>query len=242
MPSMPFRIDWIGCYNQGSPWLVSLSAWHFLDFSLSVSRKSESVVLVAQSCSTPCEPTGLLHLWDSEDRNTGVGWHFLFQVILPTQGSNPGLPHCRQTLYHLSYQGSRKSRTPQFLVCFYFFFPKLRCSNRGVREDFQGFETLSWWGNGKSAPLLCRQGNCKKNSDHWFSLCGFWAGVWSDRQHGTISGPKGVGLCFLGQDSASLSPRELASFSVFRLAGRSGAHFSSRDPWEGAFHMTQQSE
>ena len=25
--------------------------------------------------------------------------------IFPTQGSNPGLPHCRQTLYHLSQQG-----------------------------------------------------------------------------------------------------------------------------------------
>ena len=25
---------------------------------------------------------------------------------LPTQGSNPGLLHCRQTLYYLSYQGS----------------------------------------------------------------------------------------------------------------------------------------
>ena len=33
-------------------------------------------------------------------------WHFLLQGIFPTQGSNPGLPHCRQTLYHLSYQGS----------------------------------------------------------------------------------------------------------------------------------------
>ena len=27
--------------------------------------------------------------------------------IFPTQGSNPGLLHCRQTLYHLSHQGSR---------------------------------------------------------------------------------------------------------------------------------------
>ena len=26
--------------------------------------------------------------------------------IFPTQGLNPGLPHCRQTLYHLSHQGS----------------------------------------------------------------------------------------------------------------------------------------
>ena len=26
--------------------------------------------------------------------------------IFPTQGSNPGLPHCRQILYQLSHQGS----------------------------------------------------------------------------------------------------------------------------------------
>ena len=30
----------------------------------------------------------------------------LLQGIFPTQGSNPGLPHCRQILYHLSHQGS----------------------------------------------------------------------------------------------------------------------------------------
>ena len=27
-----------------------------------------------------------------------MGCHFLLQGIFPTQGSNPGLPHCRQTL------------------------------------------------------------------------------------------------------------------------------------------------
>ena len=31
---------------------------------------------------------------------------FLLQEIFPTQGLNAGLLHCRQTLYHLSYQGS----------------------------------------------------------------------------------------------------------------------------------------
>jgi len=35
-----------------------------------------------------------------------VGCHFLLQGIFPTQGSNPGLSHCRQTLYPLSHQGS----------------------------------------------------------------------------------------------------------------------------------------
>ena len=39
-------------------------------------------------------------------KNTGVGCHFLLQEIFPTQGLNPGLPHCRQMLYHLSHQGS----------------------------------------------------------------------------------------------------------------------------------------
>ena len=34
-------------------------------------------------------------------KSTGVGCHFLLQGIFPTQGSNSGLPHFRQTLYHL---------------------------------------------------------------------------------------------------------------------------------------------
>ena len=43
---------------------------------------------------------------DSPGKNTGVGCHALLQGIFPTQGSNPGLPHHRQILYHLSHQGS----------------------------------------------------------------------------------------------------------------------------------------
>ena len=35
-----------------------------------------------------------------------MGCHFLLQGIFPTQGLNPGLRHCRQTLYRLSHQGS----------------------------------------------------------------------------------------------------------------------------------------
>ena len=35
-------------------------------------------------------------------KNTGVGCHSLLQGIFPTQGSNLGLLHCRQILYHLS--------------------------------------------------------------------------------------------------------------------------------------------
>ena len=37
-----------------------------------------------------------------------MGCHFLLQGIFLTQGWNPDLTHCRQTLYHLSHQGSLK--------------------------------------------------------------------------------------------------------------------------------------
>ena len=52
------------------------------------------------------QPTRLLHPWDFPGNSPGVDCHFLLQGIFPTQGSNPGHPHCRQTLYHLSHQGS----------------------------------------------------------------------------------------------------------------------------------------
>ena len=43
---------------------------------------------------------------DSPGKNTGVASLSLLQGIFPTQGSKPGLPHCRRILYQLSHQGS----------------------------------------------------------------------------------------------------------------------------------------
>ena len=50
--------------------------------------------------------TRLLHPWDSPGKSTGVDCHFLLQGIVLTQGLNPGLLHCRRTLYPLSHQGT----------------------------------------------------------------------------------------------------------------------------------------
>ena len=44
--------------------------------------------------------------WHSPGKNTGVGSHSFLQGIFPTQGSNPALPHYRQILYCLRFQGS----------------------------------------------------------------------------------------------------------------------------------------
>ena len=49
-------------------------------------------------------PTRLLAPWNSPGKNTGVGCLFLIQGIFPAQGSNLGLLHHRQILYHLSHQ------------------------------------------------------------------------------------------------------------------------------------------
>ena len=46
----------------------------------------------------------LLQPWNFPGKSTAVGCHFLLQGIFLTQRSNPGLPHCGQTLCHLSHQ------------------------------------------------------------------------------------------------------------------------------------------
>ena len=46
----------------------------------------------------------LLSPWDSPGKNTEVGCLALLQGIFPTEGSNPGLQHCRQILYQLSHR------------------------------------------------------------------------------------------------------------------------------------------
>ena len=56
-----------------------------------------------------CKPARLLCPWDSPGKNTGVSSHFLLQGIFLTQGSNLGLLHCRQILYHLNNQESPHS-------------------------------------------------------------------------------------------------------------------------------------
>ena len=44
-------------------------------------------------------------------KSTRMGCHFLLQRIFPTQGSNLGLPYCRQMLYHLSHEDIKGTYT-----------------------------------------------------------------------------------------------------------------------------------
>ena len=64
-------------------------------------HESESRSVMSDSL----RPHGLYSPWNSPGQNTGVGSLSLLQGIFSTQGSNPGLPHCRRILYQLSHIG-----------------------------------------------------------------------------------------------------------------------------------------
>ena len=64
-------------------------------------------VNVAQPCPTlhPMAYTGMEYPMEFSRPEYWSGQPFPSPGDLPTQGSNPGLLHCRQILYHLSHQG-----------------------------------------------------------------------------------------------------------------------------------------
>ena len=73
--------------------------------------KSESQSIVSDSLGSH----GLYSPWNAPGQNTGAGSLSLLQGIFPTQGSNPGHPHCSQSVFpclvllfldlHISFSG-----------------------------------------------------------------------------------------------------------------------------------------
>ena len=78
--------------------------------------------LVTQSYPTlrgpmDCSPLCSSFHGDSPGKNTRVGCHAFLQGIFTTQGSNPGLLHCKWILYQLSYQESTNNILIQTFYC-----------------------------------------------------------------------------------------------------------------------------
>ena len=103
--------------------------------------------------------TQSLNPWNSPGQNTRVGSLFLFQGIFPTQGSNPGLPHCRWILYQLSQRGrpslktALKQRVGPESLCLYY-------PPTGPPHQHQHNSWMQWctegWARGEICPG-CRQ-------------------------------------------------------------------------------------
>ena len=157
-----------------------------------------------ESCSVmfnSLRPHGLYSPWNSPGQNPGVGCLSLLQGIFPTQGSNPGLPHCRQILCQLSHTGS-----PRILEWVAYPFssgssqPRNRTRVSGIaggfftnwasREAWVAFDFalldicmshgclqsgLSWRFQVSAlivSPLACLSGSCLSASEHHLGLLG----------------------------------------------------------------------
>ena len=86
---------------------------------------------------------GLYGPQSSPGQNTGVGCLSLLQGIFPTQGSNPGLPHCRQFLYLLSHKGSPRILEWASLSLLQWIFP-FQELNWGLLHCVYSLQTELW--------------------------------------------------------------------------------------------------
>ena len=90
--------------TQGSNPCLPHCRWILYQLSHKGSVRSDQISHSVVSDSL--RPHGLYSPRNSPGQNTGVGSLSLLQGIFPTQGSNPGLLHCRRILYQLSPKGS----------------------------------------------------------------------------------------------------------------------------------------
>ena len=111
------------------------------------------------------QPHGLYSEWNSPGQTTGVGSIFLLQGIFSTQGSHPGLPHCRQILYQLSQQGSASSPIIRLIIREY-----SRSREKSMKSSLDKVLVASrLWGKFTATSF---SPSCKLHTEHCFSQRG----------------------------------------------------------------------
>ena len=145
----------------------------------------------SESCSVVSDslwPHGLYSPWNSPGQNTGVGSLSLLQGIFPTQGSNPGLPHCRWFLYQP--QGKPKNTGVGSLSLIQQIFPTEE-SNQGLLHCRRILYQLSYQGS----PLSHHGGpeTMLGFTIHWISALGI-------EPHQVLSGSWETGLSPSGKN------------------------------------------
>ena len=116
-------------------------------------KGAESEMKVAQSSLTLCDPHVLYSPWNSPGKNTGIGSLSFLQGNFPTQGSNPGLPHCRRVLYQLSHKP--KDTGVGSLSLLQWIFPTQE-SNWGLLHCRWILYQLSYQGVGRAGPWFLK--------------------------------------------------------------------------------------
>ena len=95
--------------------IIQCDKWASEDYCCKKKLSFLNLFLIGRNCSTMqcwlcvCVCVSMDRLicpQDFPNKHGGVDCYSLLHWILPTQGSNPGLPHCRQFLCCLSHQKS----------------------------------------------------------------------------------------------------------------------------------------
>ena len=100
--------------SEGQVSLMCCSSWSLKESDKLSDLTTKILEIESESCSVVSDflwPHGLYSPWNSPGQNIGVGKLSLLQGIFPTQGSNPGLLHCRQIPYQPSHKGSPSKNT-----------------------------------------------------------------------------------------------------------------------------------
>ena len=88
---------------QRNKYSLSINYWRQFCFIFYVNIFLDAALCLVTHCvwlcdPMDCSPLGSSVRGDSPGKNTRMDCHALLQRIFPTQGSNPGLPHCRWIL------------------------------------------------------------------------------------------------------------------------------------------------
>ena len=152
--------------------------WYHTDFRQEYWwKESRSVV------SNSLWPHGLYSPWNSPGQNTGVGRHSLLQGIVPTQGSSPGLPHCRPILYQLNHQGN--PRILEWVV----FPPPGDLRDPGMESHLLHYRWILYlWATGEAQAGE----EDDRGWDGWMASLTQWTWVWASSRSWWWTGKPGV--------------------------------------------------
>ena len=100
-------------------WVCLLLSWIWICVSYMYAYVPSFVTQLCPTLgdTTDCSLPGLSVHGNSLGKNTGVGCHAILQGIFPTQGSVPGLPHCRKIFTLWATREAHVCISVQLLSC-----------------------------------------------------------------------------------------------------------------------------
>ena len=101
--------------SYSNPYMWNLEKWYRWSYLQSENRDTDvnstrCSVKVAQPRPTLCNLMDYTQSLEFSKPESGVGSLSLLQGLFPTQALNPGLLHCRQTLYHIAGWATREAQ------------------------------------------------------------------------------------------------------------------------------------